>query len=101
MSDWLRRWNKRQAELSRGVDSNLVQENRMRWMRGLALLASAYFCRLLQGYAHLAGILKLTVVTIGIASLIGGFFLLLWARQQDVFLNKPEPDKSVGLFKDE
>jgi hypothetical protein len=101
MSNWLRRWSKRQGELSRGVDSDLVQENRARWIRGLAMLASAYFCRWLQGYAHLSGILNVTVITIGIGSLVGGFILLLWARQQHVFLNKPEPEKPLALFKDE
>lgn len=99
MANWLHRYIRRQAELSQGVDSNLLPDNRTRWLRGTAAIAVAFALRWLAAEVQLSGITVWVVIGLAIALLLYGFFLLIWTNEQSAFLDKPEPEKPLTLFK--
>jgi len=97
-SRWLKRSSARQEELRRGVDSDLIQQNRIRFRNGLLLLLSALALRWLHTRLHfIDGAGKVSAaVEIGLS--LYGAFLLSWWWQQTIFLDKPDAEKPPSML---
>jgi len=99
MANWLRRYLQRQDDLARGVDADLVRENRARGRRGLLSFAASLLIIWLVDKTHLHGLAAKILLGAAFALFLYAFFVLTWAKEQSAFLNKPEPEKPLSLFK--
>ena len=99
MWNWLGRRVQRQNELDRGVDADLVRDNRRRrklalWSFGvLGILVAIDRLFHLRGWIHELVIIGATVF------LIFGFVAARWAAAESAFLHRPDPKEPPRLFK--
>ena len=97
--NWLERWRQRQDLLSHGVDADLIRDNRKRYKLAFGLLGFAFLLGVLVANVHVVETPRLIVGVIASACLLVGFVLAAWARQQEAFLNKPDPEEPPKIFK--
>jgi hypothetical protein len=99
MSSWLERWRKRKSDLAHGVDADLVRDNRNRYKLAFGLIGLGFLLGLLDSKIQIPSTLRSIVVGMVFMSIIGGFLLAAWARQEDAFLSKPDPEEPPRIFK--
>jgi hypothetical protein len=97
---WWSRQQARQFDLQRGVDADLVAENRRRVWRALGLIVVGIVIMIVSVKLHLAGWPARASTWIGTTFFIVGFLVLRWAGAERAFLNEPEPEKPPSLFGD-
>ena len=99
MWNWLERQEQRERDLERGVDADLVRDNRRRrklalWSFGLlAMLVTLDRLFQLRGWWH-----ELVFIAVMVC-LISGFVALRWAAAESAFLHRPDPKEPPRLFK--
>jgi hypothetical protein len=99
MFGWIRRWNQRQRDLTRGVDADLVRDNRKRYKLAFGLQGLALFLILLCAKFHIPRTLRWILSAAAGLSFLAGWLLALWAQQEAGFLNKPDPEEPPRIFK--
>jgi hypothetical protein len=99
MSSLFERWRQRQRDLDRGVDADLVHDNRNRYRLAFGLIGFGFLLGLLNAKVHLPSRLRWIVLGIGMVSLTAGFLLALWAKEESAFLSKPDPDEAPRIFR--
>jgi hypothetical protein len=96
---WFERLSRRQDELAKGADADLVRDNRKRYVLALSLLGLALLLALVVSKVELGKELRLVIrIVSGVSGLAGGL-LFTWARQEEFFLNKPDPEAPPKIFK--
>ena len=98
MSGWLQRWCQRQRDLSQGVDSDLVRDNRRRYKLSVGLLGLGILLILFGAKVHSPSTLRWILVGIAAMSFLAGSFLAHWAQQEAAFLSKPDPEEPPKIF---
>src|SRR4029453_13416573 len=96
---WFERWSRRQDELAQGADTDLVRDNRKRYRLAFLLLGFAIFLSLLVSKIYLGKQPRLVMIVVAAGSGVAGLLLLMWARQEQAFLHKPEPEVPPKIFK--
>jgi hypothetical protein len=96
---WFERWSRRQDELAQGADTDLVRDNRKRYRLAFSLLGFAILLSLLVSKVDLGKQLRLVMSVVAAGSGVAGLLLLMWARQEQAFLHKPEPEVPPKIFK--
>jgi|ERR1700689_4187121 hypothetical protein len=99
MSSWLGRWSKRKSDLAQGADADLVRDNRNRYKFAFGLIGLGFLLELLGSKIQIPSILRSIVLGMTLVSVIGGFLLAVWARQEAAFLSKPDPEEPPRIFK--
>jgi hypothetical protein len=99
MSNWFRRWRQRQRDLARGVDADLVRQNRNRFKLAFGLWGVGFLLSLLRNKASISGVLGSIAQYASVALIFAGIFLGFWAGQVNAFLDKPDPEEPPRLFK--
>ncbi|MGC2828025.1 MAG: hypothetical protein WB627_02310 [Candidatus Acidiferrum sp.] len=99
MSSWLDRWSRRQRDLTRGVDADLIQDNRNRYRVAFGLVGFGFLLGLLDAKIQFPSRLHLIAVVMAAAAVVGGLLLAAWARQEAAFLSKPDPEEPPTVFK--
>jgi len=99
MSSWFERWRQRQRDLTQGVDADLIRDNRNRYRLAFGLIGFGFLLGLLDARIRIPSMVRLIVVGMAGASLIAGFLLAAWARQEAAFLSKPDPEEPPRIFK--
>jgi len=99
MWNWLERRVQRQNELDRGVDADLIRDNRKRfrlswWSFSLgALLVAIDVLVQLPNWFHK------TIYFLAFGFLVSGWLAWRWAVAEDAFLNRPDSKEPPKLFK--
>jgi hypothetical protein len=99
MSTWFRRVRERQRDLAQGADADLIRQNSNRYRLALGLIGFGLLLTLLDAKTKISGTLRLLVVGMAILSIVAGFLLAAWARQERAFLSKPDAEEPPSLFK--
>ena len=99
MSSWFERWRQRQRDLAQGVDADLIRDNRNRYKLAFGLIGFAFLLSLLASKIQNTSTLRMIIVGMAVVSLVVGFLLAAWARQEAAFLNKPDPEEPPRIFK--
>jgi Flp pilus assembly protein TadB len=94
----LDRWQARQQELDRGVDADLVRDNRRRYRLSLGLTVLGLL--LLWLGVRLSHVLRVIVLGTGVVSLIVGLLMAEWAKWEWRFLRKPSPEAPRSIIKE-
>src|SRR5215467_9618196 len=97
---WWSRQQARQVDLQRGVDADLIAENRERVRRALAMIAVGIVLPIAPLKLHLTEWPARVSTWVGTALFIVGLVLVRWAGAERAFLNRPEPEKPPSLFGD-
>jgi hypothetical protein len=98
MNSWLQRWYQRHRDLSLGVDSDLVRDNRRRYKLSFGLLSVGMLLILLGTKLHSPSTVRWILVGIAAVSFLAGSFLAHWAQQEAAFLRKPAPEEPPRIF---
>lgn len=96
---WLQRYQQRQRDLARGVDADLVRDNRNR-LRWAAYLGCALALPPIAHILSLPETLRIAADMIAIPCLIAGIVLFHRARATNRFLREPDPEPPPSVFKD-
>lgn len=99
MSGWFTRFQKRQRELADGADADLMEANRQRSRVGTTLMGLAAILGLLSTKFHLPTLLEKALLVACAISGIVGMVLAKWARAEQAFLTKPEPEGPPEIFR--
>jgi len=99
MSGWWARQQKRQRELAQGVDADLVHANRKRYKLAFGLLGFGLVLTFLNAEARLPEVVRIIVVGAAMAAWIAGIVVAKWARQEQMFLNQPDPEGPPSILK--
>jgi hypothetical protein len=99
MSGWFERWHQRQRDLAQGGDADLVRGNSNRSRFAVGLIGLGFLIGLLDANIRIPGMLRVIVVGTAILTIIAGFLLALWARQERAFLSKPDVEEPPKIFK--
>jgi hypothetical protein len=99
MLGWLGRQQKRWRELSRGVDADLVRDNRRRYKWAGALIGLGLILVPVSRAVPPSGAIYDIVVGAAMGSWIAGVVLLHWAYRETVFLNRPDSEDPPKLFR--
>jgi hypothetical protein len=99
MSSWFKRWRQRERDLIRGVDADLVSDNRKRYRLAFGLLGLGFLLSLLDAKVQIPSALRLIVVGMATVSFVAGILLAAWARKEVAFLSKPDPEEPPSMFK--
>ena len=100
MPGWFQRWQQRRQELEEGVDADLVQANRRRFMIGFGLIGLAVLLSLLSAEPHLASMMVNALrIGAGISGVVG-IVIAKWAQFEHSFLTRPDPEGPPEIFKD-
>jgi hypothetical protein len=99
MLGWFGRWRQRQRDLSQGVDADLVRDNSNRYRLAFGLIGFGFLLSLLDARIKIPSTLRSILMGMAIASVIAGFLLAAWARQERAFLSKPDPEEPPSIFK--
>ena len=100
MSNWFERFRERERDLAEGADADLVRDNRNRDKVAFGLIGFACLLSWLSSAKiQIPSTLRSIVAGLAIVSFLVGFFLALWARQEDAFLSKPDPEEPPRMFK--
>ena len=96
---WFERWRRRQYELAQGGDADLVRDNRKRYRLAFSLLGFAILLSLLVSKVDLGKQLSLVMSVVAAGSGVAALLLLMWARQEQVLLHKPDPEVPPKIFR--
>jgi len=96
---WLRRYQQRQRDLARGVDADLVRDNRNR-LRWAAYLSCALAFPAIAHILSLPQALRIAADMIAIPCAIVAIVLFPWSMATNRFLRKPDPEPPPSIFKD-
>jgi hypothetical protein len=99
MRGWLERWVRRQNELERGVDADLVGAVRRKWKLFLWLFGSGGLTLGCDALFTLRGWLHNSLIFIAALFFIAGTVVARLAWAEDAFLSRPEPEEPPRLFK--
>ena len=88
----------RRRELSAGIDADLVTANRKKSRLALGLIGFGLVLVLLNTGVHFPVALRKLVIALAIASWISGVLMAHWARQEQIFLEKPDPKRPPSIF---
>ena len=99
MSGWLQRWSQRQRDLTRGVDADLVRDNRKRYKIALGLIGLGLLLAMLGSKVYTPSLLHWVMLDAGGVSAVVGFLMAMWAREESAFLSKPDPEEPPTIFK--
>jgi hypothetical protein len=99
MRGWFQRRSQRRHDLTRGVDADLVRDNRKRFKIAFGLIGLGILLALLGGELHTANLLHWVLLDTGGVSVLAGFLLAIWAREESAFLTKPDPEEPPTIFK--
>lgn len=99
MTGWMQRYSQRQRDLSRGVDADLVRENRQHYNFAFWLVVLGLLLMLLASKVHSPSLLRWILVGAASASGLAGFLTAIWAQQEAAFLNKPDREEPPTIFK--
>lgn len=80
------------------MDAGLVRANRRRWKLAVILFACFFALTGIQTEVKIVGFLHYFVAGATMASLLGGMVLGLWAREEDRFLHRPDPEEPPKLW---
>jgi hypothetical protein len=98
MKNWLKRFQERQRDLGRGVDADLVKDNRRRFRRDLSLLVFGCLLGFVGPKLHLPLVLRTAAaIMFGVSCLIG-LLMLQWAARESAFLNTPDSEKPLSIL---
>ena len=95
---WFERYNRRQDELARGADVDLIHDNRKRYILAFSLLGLAILLSLLASKVSLGQHLQLAVRVVAAGFGVAGLLLFRWARQEEIVLHKPDPEPPPKIF---
>ena len=94
---WVERYQKRQCELTEGVDADLVQANRRRFRvafgGGIAVVLV-----LLDSKLRLPVLLSIVVRVGAVISGVVGIVLGKWAQAERTFLTRTDPEPPPEIF---
>ena len=99
MWNWLKRIDKRQRDLRRGVDADLVRDNRIRWRNGLSMILLGIVLIAGDSQAPIPEWAHLAIRIAGGLSLLTGLGLAKWALRERAFLNQPDSEETPRMFK--
>ncbi|MFZ3333649.1 MAG: hypothetical protein WA197_23620 [Candidatus Acidiferrales bacterium] len=99
MSSLFQRSNRRQRDLARGVDADLVRDNGKRFKLAFALIASGFLLDLVSAKVRTPSLVYSILFDIGMASVVAGFLPAIWARSESAFLSKPDPKVPPTILK--
>ncbi len=99
MWDWLDRYVQRQGDLRDGVDADLVRANRRRFKLSALLFGCAFLLFGIVAKVGLPETWRTVVVALTMAFFVGGMITGEWARQEQVFLDRPDPKEPPSLLK--
>jgi hypothetical protein len=99
MFDWLRRRQQRDFDLARGVDADLVTDNRSRFRLAACLFAVTALLVIVDRALHLTGWLHTGVVWTSVILLIASVVIARWAAAESSFLHSPDPKEPPSVFK--
>jgi len=99
--NWFERSAKRDAELARGVDADLVRDNRWRFKWAWATYALGFLLMALGGKIHVSDAWRLILFVPGAVLFALGFLLNQWAQHERWFLRRPEPEEPPSILKDD
>jgi hypothetical protein len=97
--NWFQRWRKRQYELASGVDADLVRDNQKRHRLAFGLFGLGFALAFLVAKIRFPDTLRLIMSVAAGVSVVAGFVLAAWARQEAAFLNKPDSEEPPGILK--
>ena len=87
---WYTRWEKRQADLARGVDSSLVRTNRRRYKVATVLFAASLLTAFSLSATDIPAWAEWPIRLVVAVGGVGGLILRRWAQQERINLEKPE-----------
>jgi hypothetical protein len=90
---------RRQRDLARGADAELVRDNARRYQVALGFMGLGFFLALLGNKAQPPSPLYWILVGFGGLSMLVGFLMALWAREESGFLSKPDSEDPPKIFK--
>ena len=96
------RWERqqvRQPELAQGVDADLVRANRKRYKLAFGLLGFGLVLIFLNAEVHLPDVFRIIVVGAAMAAWITGIVMAKWARQEQIFLDRPDPEGPPSILR--
>lgn len=93
-----RRWQ-RQRELQRGVDADLVRDNRRRWKLSWCFWTCGFALLGIQAIVKLYGSWHDVAVGVTMLFFTGGLVLGYWARAEQSSLDRPDPKEPPKLCK--
>jgi len=99
MWDWFHRWQLRRRDLQKGVDADLVQENRRRWKLCACLFGLSFLSFGILTVAKFQGIMNQLAVAITTGLFFGAMITGHWARSWGEFLDKPDPKEPPRLWR--
>lgn len=99
MSGWLERWQKRQRELADGADADLMQANRTRFRFALCLFGLGLVLGAVAVKLRLPDTLNTAFRVIAVTSVVVGFVLGKWARQEREFLTRADAEGPPEIFR--
>ncbi len=99
MLEWFGRYLRRQRDLARGVDADLVQGNRRKFRLASSFFGLASLLSVIDRVARPHGLIQEVFFWLIGVLFLGSAFVGRWAWQERVFLVKPDPKKPPSLFK--
>ena len=99
MWEWLERRQQRQRELQQGVDAGLVRANRRRWKLCWLLIGASFLLIGTQATIKLSEFWHDVALGLCMACLGGGLVVGNWAREEEKFLDRPDPKEPPRLWK--
>jgi hypothetical protein len=96
---WFDRYQRRQADLARGVDSSLVRANRRRGNTGILLLTASLLVGWALSRTTVPWGLDWLIRTVLVIGALSGVILLKWAQQERIHLEKPDPEKPPSILR--
>lgn len=100
MTGWFERWSRRQRDLARGADADLVRDNGKRYQIAFGLIGLGFLLALLGSQIRPPSPLYWILLGIGGVSVLVGLFTAIWAREESAFLSKPDPEEPARIFKE-
>jgi hypothetical protein len=99
MWEWLRRWQQRQQDLSRGVDADLVRDNRRRYRLALVLLGGGSLLGVVSVKLGLSGTPQTVIVALAVVLFFTGILTGRWAAAESAFLSRPDREDPPKVFR--
>jgi hypothetical protein len=99
MHSWIDRWRKRQRELAKGVDADLIQANRRRSRLAFGVFVVGFFLLLIDAKLHLPTVLRTVLRTGAVVCLLVGVLVGKWVQAEHLFLTRPDSEGPPEIFK--